>query len=223
MTAQEIPFGTRLELKLLNEKDEKAENTYISQFLEQLEGNSIVISSPIFEARLIYIPLHARIYLTFAHTTYGLLGFTAVVTGRKLKCQIAALIIQPEGALEKIQRRMYYRQNCFIDVFLQLDKTGSNTEGDTVIKATTKNMSGSGACIVTAVDIPENSEVNIEIPLENNIKINAKCVVIRSIAFEVKKNKSYELGIHFNDISTKDRECLIKYLFEQQRKQLKPS
>lgn len=220
MKLQDIQIGTRLELELLNKNSEKIGNTYISQLLEH-PGNSImVISSPIFEARLIYIPLQAQLRLTFLHHKYGLIGFTAFVMRREFRGNIAVLVIQSESELVKMQRRTHYRLDYMADILIRPAGKDSNNDNQAAIKAFTKNISGSGVCVIAGVDIPKNLEVDIELSLTGNIII-AKCIVVRNTRFEVKKTKNYELGLHFTDISQKDQDSLIKYIFEQQRLQLK--
>lgn len=221
MIPKEIQIGTRLELELLSRKGEKIGNTFISQLLEHQEGNCMVISVPIFEARLIFISVQAQLRLTFIHNKYGLLGFTALVTAREFRGKIAVLIIQPDSEIIKIQRRTHYRLDCMADVLVRRSEKNSKAGKETAIKAFTKNISGSGLCIITTTDIPKKSEVDIELSLADNIHINAKCLVIRNIEFEVKKSKSHEIALHFTDISQKDQDSLIKYIFEQQRMQLK--
>lgn len=221
MTSREIQIGTRLELELLNRNNEKVGDTYVSQLLERQENNCLIISAPIFEARLIFISLQTQLRLTFIHHKYGLLGFTALVIGREFRGNIAVLIVQPVNEPVKIQRRTHFRLDCMADVLVRPNETNSKADHKPAIKAFTKNISGSGLCIVTSVNIPKNSEVDIELSLADNILIIAKCIVIRNTQFEVKKSKSYEIALHFTDISQKDQDNLIRYIFEQQRMQLK--
>jgi hypothetical protein len=56
MTPQEIKLGTRLEFEMLNKQDEKVGNTFISQLLEHQDDGSIVISAPITESRVVFVP-----------------------------------------------------------------------------------------------------------------------------------------------------------------------
>lgn len=89
------------------------------------------------------------------------------------------------------------------------------------VKAFIKNLSGSGACVLSETNFPRNSEVRIEIDLNNNIKFSAKCIVLRTQSVEIRKGRSFELGMHFTEIKPKDQDNLIKYIFEQQRLLLK--
>jgi len=221
MTPQEIRIGTRLELELLKNVEEEAGQIYISQLLEIQESGIIVVSSPIHESRLIFIPKQERIRLAFVHNEYGLLGFTATVISTEFKDKIAVLVVQPVTELFKLQRRKYFRLDYLIDIKIQLNGKKPNNKSEAPIRAFTKNISGSGLCIVTDTDIPKNTELQVELKLAEDITITAKCVVVRNSWFEVMKSKSYELGVHFTDISKKDQDILIKYIYEQQRVRLK--
>ena len=89
------------------------------------------------------------------------------------------------------------------------------------IKAYTKNLSGSGICVVSETYFAKKAEVRIELDLSYNIKFRAKCVILRSQPIEIRKSKSYELGMRFIEITARNQDNLIKYIFEQQRMLLK--
>lgn len=217
MTPQEIQIGTRLELELLNEYHERVGQLYISQFLEAQESGSIIISAPIHGARLISIPTHKTVRLAFIHSELGLLGFLATVLEKDIKDKIAVLIVQPETGLFKMQRRKYYRLDFIQDITVRVGGGKTSEVNTPNIKAFTKNISGSGMCIITETDIPRNSELEVELSLSEDVTIKAKCQVIRNTWFEVMKTKSYELGLQFTQISKSDHNILIRFIYEQQR------
>lgn len=216
MTPQEIRIGTRLELELMNRNGERVGRAYVSQLLEH-QDDSIVVSAPIFESRLIYIPTEAQIRLTFMHRE-GLLGFFAQVTSREMRGNIAVLVVNPITGLEKTQRRTHYRLDCMIDtVLMLLDKDGNQTN----TKALTKNISGSGLCLLTEVNIPIRTDVCMELTMPDGTSIPARGRVIRNTEIEIKKVIKYELGLHFIEIAKKDQDYIIRYIFQQQRLLLK--
>lgn len=221
--ANEPVIGTRLELELVGNDGAKTGGPFISQLLEPVSDEEMIVSSPIFEARLIFIPVNTRIRLTYIHKKYGLLGFTAVVSERESRGNIAVLHIQRKSEIEKIQRRNHYRFQCsFSAEFRILDRNGSqDSEEIPAVKAVTKNISGSGVCIVTSKDIPKNTAVELTIHFNDTLKVKVVCIVMRNTPFEIKKSASYELGLHFTEISPRDQNFLIKYIFEQQRLLLK--
>lgn len=221
MTPSEVQPGTRLELEILNRNGERIGSTYVSQLLEIQEDDCLVISSPIFEARLIFVPLQAQISLNFMHPKFGLIGFSAMVTGREHRDNIAVLIIQPQGKLIRIQRRNHFRMDHMANALVWVSEKDDKEDKKSAVKAVTKNISGSGLCIVTEINIPIKTEINIEFNLSENTKVSAKCVVIRNHTFEIKNSKSYELGLHFTKLFPKDQDSIIRYIFEQQRVKLK--
>jgi|GEM_PF-736230 c-di-GMP-binding flagellar brake protein YcgR len=252
MTLQEIKIGTRLELDILSKYGEKVGNTLVSQLLEYQDDGTMVISAPIYESRVFYIPSDVTIRLIYFHQQYGMLGFTAQVISREYRGKIAVMIIQPDNNIDKIQRRMHYRLDIIADVIImpilpkQLHPVNKDLSGNTAangsdttvddtqktsgmaqhgtaaespdgIKAYTKNISGSGVCVICETNFPKNTEVMAIIDLMDSLQIKAKCSVVRSEAVEVRKGRSYELGMRFTDIKSKDQEALIRFIFEQQR------
>lgn len=245
MTPQEIKIGTRLEFEMLNKNDEKVGNTFVSQLLEFQDDGSMVVSAPITESRVVYVPTGITVRLTFVHHLHGLLGFKALVRSKEHKGNIAVLIVEPDITLEKIQRREHFRLDVIIDALvwpaMEESETADskrdgaeagNTQESTAsaadkaaeiapVKAYTRNLSGSGVCVVSDTYFAKNSEVTVELDLNSNIRFRAKCVILRSQPIEVRKSKSYELGMHFTEISPKNQDNLIKFIFEQQRMLLK--
>lgn len=216
MKPKDIQIGKRLELERINSNGERVGNTYISQMLEYQDDGLIVISAPIFEARLIYVPDAEKIRLTYIDKKHGLLGFTALVKMRGFRGNVAILVIEPDSDISKIQRRMNYRLDIVLNTLISLP--GDDREP---VRAFTKNISGSGICLVSPMDIPINTKINVELELSDGMIIVAGCVVLRNNAALIRKEKMYELGMRFIDISGKNQEILIKFIFDQQRLQIK--
>lgn len=239
MMPQDVQIGTRLELVVLNNKGEKTGSTYISQMLEYHDDGFILISAPISEARLIYIPDDTHISLSFTDRKKGLLGFNAIVNGRGMRDNVAILIVEPLSDIDKMQRRMHYRLSIAINALIfpaaggesydeqDQDKDSVKSSGaeefniQKPITAVTKNISGSGLCLVTDIDIPKESIIGVELDLSDNIMISAECKVIRNIKFYDDKGKRYELGLCFTKITKKNQDSLIRYIYKQQRERLK--
>jgi len=242
MTPQEISIGTRLELEILR-NGEKVGNTFVSQLLEHQPDGKIVISAPITVSRIVYIPSDTTIRLTFIHQMHGLLSFTALVLSRGYKGNVAVLTVQPDNNMEKTQRRTHYRLDILLTAFIRpiqddnsgihsdssitnnhlSGKSGESVQSDPVpaVKAYTKNISGSGVCIICRQNFPVNSKLLIELNLTDNLKVTARCTVVRSQSVEINNDMSYEIGMRFTEISKKDENDLIRFIFEQQRILLK--
>ncbi len=217
MNLNEIKLGTRLELELIDISGEKVGSTYVSQLLEHQDDTLLYISAPIYEARLVYIPDGTLIHLTFIHGRQGLFEFTARVKSKEFRDNVAVLLIEPNSEIEKIQRRMNYRLEIVLDVLMWLPTADMKNP----VKAYTKNISGSGLCIISEIDIPKHTEIKIDLELSTEMNISAKCLILRSTAGELRKVKSYELGMYFTEISMKSKEALIKFIYHEQRMLIK--
>jgi c-di-GMP-binding flagellar brake protein YcgR len=236
MLLNETGIGTRLEVELVDKNREKVGNTYVSQIFEHISENVLVILSPIFESRLIYISVNADMHIVFFHKKYGLMSFYASVISRETRGNIAILAIRAESDVEAIQRRENYRLTCNIDggyivkdsnstEDFDSDAAKSNNNAmnnDTMYKKTlTKNISGSGVCIISEENIPINTHLEVYLDISASVRIKAQCVVLRNNPVKVKKTTFHELGLHFTKISQRDQNYIIKYIFEQQRVLLK--
>ncbi|MGI6668908.1 MAG: flagellar brake protein [Acetivibrionales bacterium] len=223
MMPRDIPIGTRLELDILNEQGEKTGRTYVSQMLEHREDGYVIISAPIFRARLVYVADDTYIRLSFIDRRKGLHAFYAIVKGRGMLNNVAVLAIEPVSDIEKMQRRMYYRLDIAINALILPDGTDEQLQHDTQdkeqpkpaknagftvekpVSAVTKNISGSGACLVTDIDIPKDSTIKVELDLSGYKTISAECKVLRSSKYYDDKGKRYELGLCFTKITKMTR------------------
>ena len=220
----DVKIGTRLELEVLTDIDNSVRKTYISQFVDILNTAEISISCPIFESKFVIISLGKKIRLSFHDEKYGLMYFDGVVSSREKKDNIVLLNVKVNSKIEKMQRRNYFRLDCLLDVQYEIAEsaeTGQPVKKTCTKKAIAKNISGSGACIVTDDKILKNAEFNLRIFLNPDSYITTQCIVMRSSTLRESSITKYELGLYFKEISSKDQDMLIKYIFDQQRLQLK--
>lgn len=237
MNIFEVKLGTRLEIDLINSLGEKIGKTYISQLMEIVDRHSIIMAAPIHESRLMFIPNGTRVRAVFLHEKYGLLSFEGVITHKEKNENILALHAEISTGFVKIQRRQYFRLECSLNGKYRLvaesatsDETkGGTQEKDETVKgsqqdfkkALTKNISGSGACIVIQEDIPKDSVIELVLFITPETTVNAVCKVVRSKSIETSAGKKYSLGLLFIEIPKKDQDIVIKYIFDKQRQLLK--
>jgi len=227
MNIKDMHEGMKLDLELINSSGEKIGQTFISQVEEIVDDNSIIVAAPIHESRLMLIPSGTRVRIVFYHRKYGLIGVTGVIKLREKRENIVVLHVALNNDFDKIQRRQYFRLSCNLDskYYLfkseEIEKESAQKSEKDMKKSITRNISGSGACVLVEESIPKDSVIEVVLWLtrESTVKVVGK--VIRSTLLEDPKGKRYELGLHFTKISHKDQEVLVKYIFEQQRLLLK--
>lgn len=228
MNIQEVKIGTKLEMELVNSLGDKIGRTHISQLLDIIDSENIIISAPIYGTRVLFFPAGANVRIIFLHEKYGLLSFTGEITSKDKKNGLLVLFIKIQGEFEKIQRRNYFRLECSLDALFRipanpddLNTEESNAPPDIYTKALVTNISGSGACLVTRGEAEEGSLLEVIIYLDDATKIRALCTVMRKQVIETTFSKRNQFGLYFNRISQKDQDVVIKYIYEKQKRLLK--
>jgi c-di-GMP-binding flagellar brake protein YcgR len=137
------------------------------------------------------------------------------ITGRK-KEPLPLLSIKVNDNIERIQRRRFFRvqinkQIKYISLKEQLDKeTQPKFKETTVI-----DLSGGGLLMVLKDDLKINDRLMFKLDIDELDKL------IEGKIVRIKYNKdgySKTAGIEFVDLDRKDRDTIISYLFNYQRK-----
>jgi len=115
MANEVIQAGNKIEMKPLyrwNSDAELPDKPYISQFVEWVDSNIALIVVPLYQGSLVPLRVDDAYELCF-YTKGGLYQCKAVVTKRlKKENNIAMAEVKITSALEKFQRRQFYRMNC---------------------------------------------------------------------------------------------------------------
>ncbi len=126
------------------------------------------------------------------------------------------IVITLPDKVNRTQRRNYVR----IDVRLPLEyyrlKDGLATNF-TNYQTTTKDISGGGLRFTSDFLIALGTELETIIDIPGQGKINAIAQVVRCIPTGRGNVVKYSIGVEFTLIEKKDRERIIRYLFEHQR------
>ena len=136
-----------------------------------------------------------------------------------------------ETDLQKYQRREYYRLNTVLDMKSKAIDPDAKSPGleqvqfiDTDLtfdNGTMVDISGGGARFISKVQYTEGSLIRFQFSLFVNGEVTEyKLVgkVLKSSPIENKED-SFENRIQFVNMVNDDRESIIKYIFEEERKQ----
>jgi len=229
MTAKDFIIGSKLEIKLLDNLYQKSDHLYVSQLLDVIDENNIIAACPIHESRLVFIPDGAKVEVFIIQEKKGLFSFVGTVVSKSNKDNIAFMKIRVETEIKRFQRRQFFRLSCLLDVRYRIlsdvyqeysPVPDNNKQNQEYMSAITSDLSGSGVCIITDTALPEGSLVELQIKLDNDTVVTAEGNVIRSFKDDFRKSK-YINGIQFVQLSKADRDLIIKFLFNLQRKLLK--
>lgn len=206
--------------------------TYASQVFEIRNDNILRVSMPIEHGRI--IPLSkGKKFDAFFYTAKGLYQCRVIIIDRFKINNIYMMDIELLTEPVKYQRRQYYRLELNIPVrYMQITETESNMmaneeelperlenlseyhTGDTI------DISGGGLRFTgdTLVEKGNRIAVVFDIDYEGNIERYLLAAdVIMSFAIP-QHHGMYEHRVEFKDISKENREMLIKYIFQEERK-----
>lgn len=119
MANEVIQVGSKIEMRTLSKRaiTEEEENVvYISQFLQWVDTNIAMVAVPLYKGHLVPLRTGDNYELRF-YTKSGLYRCRASVLKRaKTSNNIAVAEMKFISALEKYQRRQFYRMDCIMPV-----------------------------------------------------------------------------------------------------------
>lgn len=246
MVSKIVSIGDKIDLTKLKRgfEDSAQERQYVSQLLDYLDEDNLKIAMPIEYSRVIPLDLGDKYKLCF-YTERGLYQCNCEIVDRYKEENIYILIVKLTSLLEKYQRRQYYRLECILDmeyrIFhqeelnfinqLQQDDFISPDDKDRCINAlnqlqtewfpaTITDISGGGARFNSTNfhDKGTKLRINIAFQINNGTK---NCVLKATIISSIQlpnKYGYYENRVEFSEIELEERETIIKYVFEEERK-----
>jgi c-di-GMP-binding flagellar brake protein YcgR len=225
MDASKFKIGTKLEIEIPEINNNASSSNYSSQLIDIIDEKTISISAPMYEGRFKYLTIGLDLYVYFLNDNQDLLSFKAIVKGHRKNGPIEAFDITIHSEVKKIQRRRFYRLDEAVsckytiisEQLISIDNLDFSAANADLINAFTKNVSGSGCCLVLDKPLDAGTVLDITFDLQAATSIRVLAQVIRSIPH----NKKFEVGLNFLKIAPRDLDILTKFIFEKQRLILK--
>ena len=136
--------------------------------------------------------------------------------------------------LKKFQRRKFYRLDCLFPIryrivpkeqFEKKNEAEQDNEKDEILweEGTISDLSGGGIRFHGNVECKKEDLVEIVLPLSLQsgiVPLSLYMKVVSCVHFEGSR-VAYETRGEFLDINEKERETVIKYVFEEQRRRMR--
>jgi|GEM_PF-1447975 len=184
--------------------------TYATKVLD-IEDGEFKMAAP--ELLGVTIPIDRGAKVTVSFTTQrGKFFFISQVQDRNREPLPHYILTRPE-TIYRVQRRKYVR----VEVQGRVDyrpRPDEKEKGEDFVRGQINNISGGGISLQGPLKIDEGEEVELKIPLLE--KKSSFFGVVRRLQ-EGGKRKKPEMGLAFVDIDNREREELIKWLFDYQR------
>lgn len=217
---------------------------YVSQLLEFMDGNKAKIAMPIYNSKVVLLDVDDRYHMCF-YTARGTYQCKAVITDRQKEGRMMVLVVEFLTNIEKFQRREYYRLERIMDITYRLytkeeevylnriEENKFTTMAEKVecleklkilqsnwMPATITDISGGGARFNTGYQSESGDKIILNIMFQLNVNtydFKLKSLVISSRSL-MNREGLYENRVEFIEIDMKQRETLIKFIFEEERK-----
>jgi len=186
--------------------------------IEEISDDKMVLALPFIGTVPIPVRLGERIFV-YSATSEAVYRISGEVIKRQLE-PLPLLHIVVSGDVVRVQRRNYVRVPILLNVTYKLK------DGEAIYNTYTKDISGGGVKIVLPeyLRIRDVFQMRIELPFpESPIDCEGEIVWIDKEEI-VSGNRSEEIiyaGVKFTLIDEKERERLIRFLFNYQRNLIK--
>jgi len=204
------------------------EHSLYSKVQDIVSEDEIIISTPIENGKIVPLEKMGEYYLS-VYTDKGLYRCEALVSNRYKEGNMYYASLKLLTKLQKFQRRQYYRLDCVLKFKLkyleedQKEETKEGTKEEVWHDAVFLDISGGGLRFNTDIQLISGETIICHLTLnyegnEKNLFVKSKVIVCNAVDF---KTNSFEARAFFDDISNEDREVVIRYIFDEERKRRK--
>ncbi|MCD7726655.1 MAG: flagellar brake protein [Clostridiales bacterium] len=207
--------------------------THQSQVLDVLSDDRIEIAMPIEKSKLILLPVDGEYDLYF-YGDSGLYQCYARVVDRYKNNSIYVLVLDLISNLRKYQRREYYRFSCALEMNSrqlqeeEISFTDHNQVDKLIPELPLKSsiiadISGGGLRFVANYAYEVQSMILCKYCLTINGQVKEYNLAGRVLAVKELENRKgvYEHRVQYVNMDSEEREEIIKYIFDEERKTLK--
>lgn len=247
MANEFIQIGCKIEMKAVDRRsvlaDSTEQETYVSQLLHWSDTNVAIIAVPTFKGHLVPLRVDDVYELQFV-TRNGLYRCRGMILKRtKTIGTIATAEIKLISALEKFQRRQYYRMNCVMsmnfavltDVQKELYKEKKrclSLEQKLAIekklesqemefqKAVVLDLSGGGMRFNSSEQQQRGAICLLQPSLPEAVRKKIPFLFGRIISSQRIPNRdpvAFDNRVEFVEITSSEQEQLITYIFKEER------
>lgn len=236
MISDYIIPGNRIELQTYSSDytdSSNARKSYASKVYDILTEEKIDVMMPMEKGQLQLLPIDGTYNVVF-YSDKGLFHCNGRVTDRYRSNNMYILTIDLTSPLSKLQRREYYRFSCAINLKLRNLTEDENysirdnpffslDEEMPMEKGTIIDISGGGIRFISSVRFNDDSRVYVTYQLPQRGSLKDYRIIGQVLKVRELENKpgSFEHRVKYTNIDEDDREDIIHYIFEEERKMMR--
>ncbi|MDE5907559.1 MAG: flagellar brake domain-containing protein [Lachnospiraceae bacterium] len=236
MLSKYVMPGNRIEIQAAERvnyvDDDEKKKVYQSQVLDVVSEDRFEMRMPMEQSKLVLLPVNTE-YEVFFYTSAGVYQSLATVVDRYKTENQFVLLMELSSSLSKFQRREYYRLSCALDMEARLlaeeeiEALGMKFDFLERRRPLQHNVivdiSGGGIRFVGEQVYEPESLIYCRYNLDRGGKTKEYSIIAKVLVVKKLEDKPgyYEHRAHYINIETAEREEIIRFIFEQERKNRK--
>ena len=225
---QRVDMKAVRRVKLSNE--ENRDKVYSTKIYDLVNEDTLELVMPMEQTKLILLPVDGE-YEVFFYTDNGLYESTVRITDRYKSNNVYILLVELQTNLRKYQRRDFYRYSCALDMEtrgLTPDEVVAFRKGEYYqippglpsAKGVIVDISGGGLRFTSKALYERDSLILCSYGLfihggAKEYEIICKVLDARDIP---NRSGEFEYRVQFVNLDNDEREEIIQYIFEEERK-----
>lgn len=236
MLSKYVVPGSRVEIQEIGRKklSDQAEQkkTYQTRVVDIISEDRIEVLMPMEKTKLILLPVNAQFELYF-YTSAGLFQCVANVIDRYKSNNQYILLMELTSNLRKFQRREYYRLSCALEMNSRLlekeeieaieNNSSHIVQGLPLKRSVIVDISGGGLRFVANYAYEPDSLIYCKYNLVTGGASREYILISKVLTVKELDNRPgvYEHRVQYINIDKEDREEIIRFIFEEERKHRK--
>ncbi len=236
MLSKYVAPGSRLEIQAVERVKfagiSEKKKVYESQVHEIISEDRLEIAMPMEKSKLVLLPVDVE-YDIYFYTSAGLYQCFGRIIDRYKSNTIYILLVELTSNLRKFQRREYYRFSCALEMnsrplekeeIEQLEKReGELSPGLPLKRSVVVDISGGGLRFIANYAYDPDILICCKYHLVIEGKNKEYNLIGKVLSIRELENRPgvYEHRVQYTNIDTIEREEIIKFIFEEERKNRK--
>lgn len=237
MIEQYVHLGQRVELETVTRiiadgEPQQLKKVYSSKVFDILSSERLEILMPYEQRKLVLLPIDTE-YTMYFYVENGIMECSARIVDRYKTSNTFILVVELLTPLRKYQRREYYRYNCALELETREISEEERTFLDTPLmefvqelpleKSVIVDISGGGLRFISRQRYKEGTLLYCKYNLSDNEEQKMYEIVGRVLHVMPleKRPGCFEHRIQYHNIDNRTREEIIRYIFEQERRNRK--
>lgn len=204
--------GMKIELEILH-------GPYASSYASHVVGvdeRSVTVVHPMVGGKLVLLAPGDEVRAEYAIKNAARLSFMTRVIDLDTRVLPVVLLAPPqEDQVVRYQQRDFYRLDTNLPLTYHVRYLPSDEPRPTrLFHSVTRDVSGNGAQILCPESYPLGTHLDIQLEVDG-LKVNVLGEVVRHV--QTMSAREHWMGIRFLRLEERDRDLIIRYIFNQQR------